>query len=143
VASESKSDVSDMMKKTQEIFATVPAMAPQMEQFWKAQDGILEEVEDFSKAWFERRHEAARSALDAVRKANGNGTDPAAAMEAITDWQRHSMERMTEDMRQWMELWSRCAGRMTPAPEDSAAQGAGPARGASKQTAKAQPAKSE
>ena len=44
-----------------------------MEQFWKAQDAILEETEAFSKAWFERRHEATRQAVEAVHKLNGEG----------------------------------------------------------------------
>ena len=114
MASQSKTDVSDMMKRTQQMLGTLPAMTPQMEQFWKTQEGILDDVEDFSRAWFARRHEATRSALETVRQANGDGADPTAAVGALADWQRHAMERMTEDMREWMELCTRCASRMAP-----------------------------
>ena len=104
-----------MMKRTQGMLAVSPLMAPQMEQVWKAQEGLLDETEAFTRAWFDRRHEAARSALETVRKINGNGSDPAAAMQAITDWQRHSIERMTEDIQQFAEMCSRCVGRIASA----------------------------
>ena len=80
MASDAKTDVTEMIRRTQDMVANVPAMAPQMEQFWEAQDGILDDVEDCTRAWFDRRHAATRSALAAVREVSGNGTDPATAM---------------------------------------------------------------
>jgi hypothetical protein len=76
MASDATTDVTEMMRKTQDTVASVSAMTPQMEQFWKAQDGILDEVEDYTRAWFDRRHAATRSAVEAVREVSGNGTDP-------------------------------------------------------------------
>jgi len=109
-----------MMKQAQGMLAANPVMAPQMEQVWKAQEGLLDETEAFTKAWYDRRHEAARSALETVRKINGDGADPAAAMQAITDWQRHSIERMTEDIQQFTEMCSRCVGRIASAETQAA-----------------------
>ncbi|RDC71090.1 hypothetical protein DLJ49_16310 [Rhodovulum sp. 12E13] len=123
MASDAKTDVTEMIRRTQGMVASVPAMTPQMEAFWKAQDGILDDVEDYTRAWFERRHAATRSALEAVREVSGNGSDPATAMTVIADWQRHSMERMTEDIQQWTDLWARCAGRMAPTTPAASANG--------------------
>ena len=98
-----------------------------MEQFWKAQDAILEETEAFSKAWFERRHEATRQAVEAVRKLNGEGgggADPTAAMRAMAEWQQGSLRRMAQDMQEWVELCSRCAARVTDAEVEAGKKGA-------------------
>ena len=58
MANESKS-VGDLLEQAQGMVALNPAIGPQMEEFWKAQDGIIEETEAFYRAWFERRHAAA------------------------------------------------------------------------------------
>ena len=144
MASDTKTDITETIRKMQDMVASVPAMAPQMEQFWNAQDSILDDVEGFTQGWFERRHEATRSALEAIREANGNGTDPSAAMMVIANWQRHSMERMTEDIQQWTDLWARCAGRMAPAtPAASATGGAKAAKSGAKTRSGAQSAAKE
>lgn len=109
----------DMMKQAQGVLAAGPMLAPQMEQAWKAQDGLLEEAEAFTKGWYERRHEAAQSALDTVRQMNG-GADPAGAMQALAEWQRHSLERMAEDVQQWMDMCTRCAGHLASAEKKAA-----------------------
>lgn len=105
----------DMISQARGMFVVNPMVAPQVEQFWKAQDGLLKEAEAYSRAWFERRHDAAQSALEAVRKVSGNGADPAAATQTLVEWQQHSFQRMAEDMQQWVDLCSRCATRLTDA----------------------------
>ncbi len=88
-------------------------MGPQMKQFWKAQERILNEAEAFARHWFARRHEAALGALKACEQAaEANPADAVGALQAFRDWQAHSAERMAEDMREWAELWARCAGHM-------------------------------
>jgi len=116
--------VGDLMEQAQEMLSLNRAVGPQMEGFWKAQGGILEETEAFSKAWFERRHDSAKAALEAVRKANGDGAAPSAAMQAMIDWHHGSFRRMAEDMQKWVELCSRCASRMTQAEVDAGKEGA-------------------
>lgn len=118
-----KTSLTDVVAQARAMMATNPMLAPQMEQFWKAQDGILKEAETFSEAWFQRRHEAAKTALEAVRDMNGNGTDPSAAMRTMMDWQQHSFQRLADDMQQWVELCSRCAGRMTSAEVEAGKEG--------------------
>lgn len=127
--------VGDLMKQIQGMLALNPEIGPRMEEFWKTQDGILEETEAFSKAWFERRRDAARTALEAVRKANGNGSDPSAAMQAMLEWQQQSFRRMAEDMQQWVELCSHCAARMTQAEIEAGKDGADQAAKRAKSTA--------
>ncbi len=123
MAKDSNTSFTDLADQAREMMATNPMVAPQMEQFWKAQDGILKEAEAFSEAWFQRRHEAAKTALDAVRDANGEGEAPPTAMRTMLDWQQHSLQRLAEDMQQWVELCSRCASRMTAAEVDAGKEG--------------------
>lgn len=124
MASESTSPVSDFIRQARGMLAVNPMVVPQMEQFWKAQDGMLQEAEAFSKAWFERRHEATKSALDVVRAMNGNGTDPAATLTAMADWQQESFQRLAEDMQQWVEFCSNCTDRLAKAELEAGKEGA-------------------
>lgn len=105
----------DLVKQAQGLMAMNPMIAPQMEQFWKAQDGLLDEAEAFSREWYARRHDAARSALRTVRKLDGDSTNPMALMQEMAEWQRHSFQRLTEDMQHWMSMCARCAGRVASA----------------------------
>jgi len=115
MATDPKTSFSDAMRQAQALLASPPMMAPQAEQFWKAQDDILKETEAYWKAWFDRRHQATKSAAEAMQKMNADTQDPAAAMQAMADWQRHSLERVVEDMQQWVDLCSRCTGRLAEA----------------------------
>ena len=105
--------ITDMMRQAQGMFSLNPALGPQVTHFWEAQDAMLQEAEAFSRNWFERRHEAARAALETAREVSGNGaSDPSAAMKAMTDWQTRTMRHMAEDVQEWIELCSNCAGHM-------------------------------
>lgn len=85
----------------------------QMAQFWKAQERIVSETEAFARHWFARRHEAAKSALEACEQAAAaNPLDASGALEAFREWQAHSAERMAADLREWVDLWARCAGHL-------------------------------
>lgn len=111
MAKESTSSLEEVIRQARSMLALNPMMAPQMEQFWKAQDGMLQEAESFSRGWFARRHDEAETALDALQKMNGAGADPSVAVQALADWQRKSLGRAVEDMQQWVEFWSRCTSR--------------------------------
>lgn len=111
------------MRQAREMLAFNPMMAPPFEQFWKAQENVLQEAEAFSRGWFQRRHDAAKSALDATRKAAGNGaSDSSSALQAISEWNRHSVERMTEDFREWMKFCTQCAGHLSAAELEAGKQ---------------------
>ena len=111
----SKSDTSkggflDSMRAAQIVFAANPMFGPQTRHFWNAQDRILEEAEKFSSAWFKRRHEATKAAVEASSKFASDGMrDPGSAMKAIANWQTHSMERLAEDAKDCAEMMTRCA----------------------------------
>ncbi|WP_397543969.1 hypothetical protein [Roseovarius salis] len=108
------STMTDMFRHAQEIIALNPVIGPQLVHFWRAQDAVLDETETFARHWFARRHKAAQTALAAAQEVTQNGaTDPAGAMRAITEWQTRSMERIAEDMQEWVDTCSRCAGHMT------------------------------
>ena len=117
-------ELGTMLEQARAMFAFAPIVGPQMEQFWKAQDGILQDTEAFSRAWFDRRHQAAQTALEVVQTASGNGADQSAALRAMAAWQQGSFQRLADDMQEWVDLWSRCAGRITKAEVEASAQGA-------------------
>ena len=100
----------DVFKQIQSTASVNPMFDAQIEQFWDAQEKLLEEAETFAQHWFERRHEAVRSALKAARTASSaNPADPSKAMETLAEWQRHSTERLIADAQEWFETVSRCA----------------------------------
>ena len=121
MAKTSDSSLADLVEQARGMMAVNPMLTPRVEQFWQAQDSLLQEAETFSEARFQRRHEAAqsardiahRSARDIAHRMNGDATDPSRVMDGIMEWQRHSFERMAEDMQQWVDFCARCAGHMT------------------------------
>ncbi|MFA3920821.1 phasin family protein [Ruegeria hyattellae] len=87
-----------------------PVFSAQIEQFWDAQEKMLGEAEVFAQHWFERRHEAVRTALQAARSASSaNSSDPSNALQNMAEWQRHSAERLVADAQEWFETVARCA----------------------------------
>jgi hypothetical protein len=106
----------ELFKDVAAIFAVNPIIAPQVTQFWQAQDRILDEVEGFSKHWFTRRHTATQTALDVVQDVTGKGgLHPSEAMSAMADWQAHSAERVIADFQEWVDLCSRCVAHVVSA----------------------------
>jgi hypothetical protein len=114
----------DAIKQTQEMVAMNPVAAPQLEQFWRAQDAMLDAAETFSHGWFRRRHEATKAAIDLARMMGGSGgAQPDAAARALTDWQRDSAERLAEDFQGWIEFCTCCAGRVSEAQMEAGKEG--------------------
>lgn len=94
----------------QPLSVLAPMIGPQIEHFWKMQDRLLDESQTFTQHWFERRHEAVRTALETARNVSGAAiSNPMTAMTLMSDWQKHSSERLAEDAREWFETMSRCA----------------------------------
>jgi len=115
--------VGSMMDQARALLAANPVMAPQMMQFWKAQDCMLREAEGFSKAWFARRNAATKSAIAALGKLDGTGVDPAKSMQLALDWQQHSFQRLAEDMQEWMAMCARCTGHIADAEIEAGKEG--------------------
>ncbi|SIO47513.1 hypothetical protein SAMN05444722_2421 [Rhodovulum sp. ES.010] len=123
MAKETDVTLGDMVRQAQGVFALGPVAAPQLEHFWRAQEDILEEVEGAAKKWFRRRHEAAQSALEVMHEMQGAGVAPQAALQAMADWQSQSMQRVADDLGDWVDLWSRCVGRLASAEVEAANEG--------------------
>ena len=99
-----------VFRSMQSMMSANPLAAPQAEHFWQTQEQLLDFAETFTRSWFDRRHEATRTAMVAARKASEkDAANPSEALQSIADWQRHSMERMVEDAREWLEMITRCA----------------------------------
>lgn len=95
----------------QKMMSLSPAFGPQSMHFWKAQDQYLQEAEKFSTAWFKRRHDATQTALETAKQfANGEVPSSKDAMSALSEWQAHSIERLTEDAKEYTEMMARCFG---------------------------------
>jgi len=108
--------ISDFASQVQGAILASPMAAPQMENLLQAQENVLQDVEAFSHHWFDRRHTATRTALKAFQDvAKTGGRDPAVMIKGMTDWQQHSMERIAEDLREWVDLCARCAGYVASA----------------------------
>lgn len=105
--------MTEMYKQMREFTGFNPMLGPQMAHFWEAQEEILNETENFARHWFERRHTATRTALETARNVAQNGpADPAASVQAISEWQTRSMERVAEDFKDWFEMCSNCASHL-------------------------------
>ena len=111
--------LTDLLKQAQKAFPVSPLVTPRAEHFWEAQDRILKETEAFSKNWFQRRHAATQSALEAARKSGAASGDMTEGLRIMSEWQRHSLERLSEDFREWMAMSARCMGQMTAAEVES------------------------
>ncbi|MDR9393630.1 hypothetical protein [Roseovarius sp. SYSU LYC5161] len=118
------SALNHMTRQMTDMMTQNAMLAPQVEHFWEAQENILNETERFARHWFERRHAATRTALEAAHDVARNGSsDPTMMIKAITDWQAHSMERIAADIEDCAELFSRCAGHVTRAETEAGEEG--------------------
>ncbi len=114
--------------------AMAPTMAPAMRRMFETQDRILDEVEVFARHWFQRRHEAARSAVDAAGRIAENGAeDPAEAQRLVGEWCSHSAERLSKDAQEGLHLFFTCTSHMVQGGVEAAeAQGAAAAQAGGK-----------
>lgn len=102
--------IPDLVRQTQDLFKFNGGVAPQLEQVQKMHETMLKEAQAFAEHWFERRQEATQQAAEALQEMNSDGKpDPVAAMQAITEWQRGSFERVNADFQEWIALWTRAA----------------------------------
>jgi hypothetical protein len=112
--SQNYKDLADFFKPMQVGMSMNPFLSPQIEHFWNAQEKMLDAAELYSQHWFQRRHEAARTALKAARSmTSGKAGTPAEMMRSLVEWQLHSMERLAEDAREWLDLVSTSTGQFS------------------------------
>lgn len=114
-------DITDLARQTQALFKLNGGATPRLEQFWKMQGSMLKEAETFARHWFERRHEATETAVEALNEMSATGQpDPALAMQAISNWQRGSAERLNADLQEWMTLCAHLTQAATTAQGEAA-----------------------
>ena len=83
--------------------------APQLENIVQVQEGIVEQMEDFVRNWFQRRQDGTQNAFKTLHEViNAGNTEPAAVIQAITEWQCGYFERLSADMQDWRALCVRC-----------------------------------
>ena len=116
--------ITEFAKQTQGVFFANPMAAPHIEKILQAQENALQEAQAFTENWFARRHTATKSALKAAQGITKNGgSDPTEFAKGMTDWQRHSMERIAEDFQEWIDLCTRCAGHFVSAEVEAEKEG--------------------
>ena len=72
------------------------ALGENSANYWRNQDKILDSMQEFARGWFERRHEAAKSALDAAR-CSCEANSPADVVRGFQAWMMGSMQRVAAD----------------------------------------------
>jgi hypothetical protein len=114
-----QTDMTDLARRMQALFNLDGAGAPQIERMMQMQQEMFRQTETFARHWMERRQEAADAGMEALHEIGStSGTDPMAAVRAITDWQRGSFMRMNADLQEWFEICTHAA--QLPKPDDTA-----------------------
>lgn len=105
----------EALNKSQSAFTLDPMfLSPQKQYFLQTQEGIFDELEKFSSAWFQRRQDAAQAMIAASKEMLTTGrSDPANALKQMADWHRDTMKRLAEDAKECTELMTHCAKAIT------------------------------
>ena len=85
----------------------------QTERFWRAENDMVSEIEGYLSGWCERRHEAARVAMDFGHMLTNNA-DQSEVMEAWSALSTKAMKRLSEDAEAQMLLFQNMAAKMMP-----------------------------
>ena len=64
--------------------------------YWRSQDKVLDSMQEFALGWFERRHEAAKSAVSAAQR-SCEAHSPADVAREYQAWMTGSMQRLAAD----------------------------------------------
>ncbi len=141
-----QTDITDFTRRMQALFNPNGAAMPQVEQLLTVQQEMVRQTETFTRHWLERRQEAAETGLEALQTlSKTQGTDPAAALRAMADWQRGSFKRVSADLQDWVALCTQItqtATAQTATAQGETAKGETEKGGGASQDAKAaKPAK--
>jgi len=113
--------IDDGFEGLRELLSGNPFYRPQAEHFWDAQKYVIDETKTCAASWLKRRQSAAAQLVDAMKTISKSGPgDPAASMKAMAELQAGAAERLSEDIRDWFELGSRCASYITRAESEAA-----------------------
>ena len=71
-------------------------LGEQMERFWRTEDEMVSDVREYVDNWCERRHDAARSAIDFAAMMT-DGADQSQIVEAWSAMSSDAVKRFSED----------------------------------------------
>ena len=88
-------------------------LGEQMERFWRTENNMVSELQDYLNGWCERRHDAAGAAMDFGHTLT-NSADQSDVMEAWNTLSSKAMKRFSEDAEAQMLLFQNMAAMLTP-----------------------------
>ena len=87
----------DVMQQAFGVLAPLrSAWAENWVNYWRSQDKILDSMQEFTREWFERRHEATKTALAAAQRSS-EANSPAEVVRELQAWMLGSMQRVVAD----------------------------------------------
>lgn len=90
-----------------------------------AQIRILDEMELFSRQWFDRQRAATHSTCETVKALAVKGySDPSVTAQCLSAWSAGVTQRMAEEMRAGMNLWMCCTAQLAKGVATSGVVGA-------------------
>jgi hypothetical protein len=107
-----KPDVSlALMTPPKALMELVPAGMAFGQRLIEAQAALARDLQDYGQHWLERRQEALRTGVAAA--ANMATPDLLQSLRAGRDWYAGSVERMTADAQESLDLMARCGKAVT------------------------------
>lgn len=88
------------------------AFGPAGECMLLAQARLLDESRRFWAAWLEQSRADATALMETGRRLAAHPGDPAAAVQAMAEWQEMSVRRLTLHARNWTEFVAGCSGHV-------------------------------
>lgn len=89
----------EAFQQTFQTFASLRAtIGENWVRFWLSQDKIIDGMQEFAAGWFERRHQATLTALEAAQR-SCEANSPAEVMQEFQTWAMGSLQRIAEDGR--------------------------------------------
>ncbi len=85
----------------------------QTERFWRAENDMVSEIEDYLNGWCKRRHDAAKAAMNFGHLLT-NSADQTEVIEAWGDLSSRAMTRLSEDAEAQMTLLQNMAFKLMP-----------------------------
>ncbi len=89
------------------------ALGEQTERFWSTEDEFVDDVHDYVEGWCERRHAAAKAAIE-FGHLMANGGDQGDVVKAWSNLSVSAMKRFAEDAQGQFSLVQKMALKMAP-----------------------------
>jgi Phasin protein len=93
--------------------SNVDAMKTSVCSFWEGQTKLLDNMQEFTLGWFDRRHQGTQAALSATQKMC-QARNPIEAMACYQEWVTGAAARMIDDGVAYQKLMSSAASNITP-----------------------------